>query len=183
MEIKENFNDQIKPYLKQNENVIWASKPKKTFIYLPSDLFSVLMGILWLLIAVFWFVFAYIGLKEGVDKTSITYIVLSVPFALVGVWLIVGKNILFAYKRKSILYSITNKRVLVINIKKEYCEEYLFTDIGSANISKGKDGIISIYFFKDKQSTKKFSTSGIFGIEEPSENALKFIQDKVRKSR
>jgi len=172
------YNAQIKPYLIQGENVIMYTRPKKRFMYLPSDLFSILRGILWLAVAGFWLAFSVINFQ---DTKNAFFIIISIPFILTGIWLIVGRNILLAIQRRHIIYTITNKRVLIINTDKEFCEEFNYSDIGSLSIKKYKDNTGSIFFYKDKneQGKNKLSTSGIFGICEV-EKALDILKTKVR---
>ena len=180
MDINQAPSEVVKPYLKENENVLWADKPAKSFIYLPSDLFSALIGAFWILFSIFWLSLTIKPALEGGTGNDILLPYLSIPFFVIGLWFVIIKNIVTAYKRKYIIYAITNKRVLTIHRKKEYSEQYLFTDIACAEIKENSDGTGSVFFFSSKSSDKKYSTSGIFAVSD-IKRVSEIIFKKVRK--
>ncbi len=180
MDINQAPKEIVKPYLKENETVLWADKPAKRFIYLPADLFSILIGGFWILFSMFWLSLTIKPALEGATGTEMLLPYLSIPFFVIGLWFVIVKNIATAYKRKYIIYAITNKRVLIVYRNKGYLEQYLFTDIASAEVKEGKDQIGSVFFFSSKSSNKKYSTTGIFGIGD-IKKVSEIIFKKVRK--
>lgn len=158
----------IKPYLKENETVLWSDIPSKSFIYLPSDLFSVLIGGFWILFSMFWLALTIKPALDGGSGSEALMPYLAIPFFVIGLWFVVIKNIVNAFKRRQMVYAITNKRVLAIYTSKGYLEQYLLTDIACAEVKKSNDGTGSIFFFSNN-STKKYSTSGIFAINNVNE--------------
>ena len=176
MAILNEYKEYITPYLQEKENILWCDKPTKKFLYVPADIFSVIMGAFWILFSAFWFVLTF----SSESSSSITPYI-AIGFFVAGLWFLVLKNVLEAIKRSNIVYAITNKRVLVINTTKEYCEQYEISDIEEIDTRK-RGQIGSIFFFFEKHSTKKYSTIGIFGINN-IEDVEAIILSKVRKKK
>lgn len=169
MEISQALKEQITPYLNEKESIIWADRPKKAFIYLPSDVFSIIIGIFWILFSAFWLFLTIGPALNGEQGSAQALPYASIAFFLVGLWFIIIKNVMVALKRRHLVYVITNKRVLVINENSEYYEQYLFSDIRHAEITRSKKDIGSIYFFFEKNKTKKYSNAGIFAVDNITE--------------
>jgi hypothetical protein len=170
----------LKPYLKEDEKVLWADIPAKSFVYLPSDLFSALIGVFWILFSIFWLVLTINPALEGASGTEALMPYLSIPFFIVGLWFVIIKNLIIAIKRRQLVYAITNKRVVAVYTSKEYLEQYLIVDIACAEVKENKNGTGSIFFFSNKNTNKKYSTSGIFAINNVKE-VSEIIFKKVRK--
>ncbi len=179
MEISQALKEQIFPYLSGNETIIWASKPKKSFIYIPSDIFSIVIGIFWILFSAFWLALTIGPALDGEQGSAQALPYVSIAFFIVGIWFIIIKNIMRATKRRHLVYVITSKRVLAIYSNSEYYEQYQLSDICYAEVKKDNDDVGSVYFFFEKNTTKKYSNIGIFAVSD-IDNVSKIIFKKVR---
>lgn len=175
------YEKYIRPYLKSSETIMWANKPVKNLIYLPADLFSIILGAFWIAFSLFWVAFTITpALKQGAEAVTIIMPFLSIPFFIFGLWNVILKNLFRLKVRKQAIYAITNKRILTIHFEKGYAEQYLFSEIARIEVKADKKGIGSIFFFSSTDGKKRLSTSGIFGVENIQEVA-KIVEERMRK--
>ena len=158
------LRNEVKPYLKENEEILWCDKPKKLFTPTLPEVAEIVLGIVWIIFCVFWLVMGL--LAERTDWASKIFPYLAIPFSGLGFWFSLIKPILLSLRRKKIIYAVTNKRVLVARMGGlAYVEEYAYKDVGDMQIRVNKDGTGTIYLFAEKMDNKKrYTTSGIFGI-------------------
>ena len=171
--------EEINPYLSANEKVLWIDKPEKRFIIAGAEIFNVLFGIFWFAFAAFWLIVTLVS-----PDASPVMPFFSIPFFLVGIWLILGKHIVEAIKRKRIIYVITNRRVLIATVKKDdgFVEEIKYSDISYVEMKEIKDDIGSIFFFSTPKDPKKklLSSTGLLGIKN-LKSAYEILQERLEK--
>lgn len=159
------LKSEIKPYLKEKEEILWCNKPVKLFTPTLPEVAEIALGIVWICFCVFWLVMGL--LSDKTDLASKIFPYLAIPFSGVGFWFSLIKPSLLCIRRRKIVYAVTNKRVLVARIgRMEYVEEYLYKDIGDMQMRE-KNNIGTVYLFAEKMDDKKrYTTSGIFGIND-----------------
>lgn len=127
--------------LSDGEEILWAGQPAAWVI---------LSGVDWLLIpititigfytlgrAAFTFM-VYFG--SGGQRVSLLSLVGAVPFALVGLYLTLGRFIYKCWRKKHTYYAVTNKRVLVLLDRRYLMGEYI-VNIPGLHVSAGSSGI------------------------------------------
>ena len=171
---------EIKPYLKDNEEILWCQRPVKLFTPTLPDVAEMALGVIWIAFCVFWLVMGLLG--EKTDLASRIFPYLAIPFSGIGFWFSLIKPIIKTVRRKSVLYAITNKRALVASTGRiEYVEEYCFKNVGDMQIRVNKDGSGTIYMFAEKMDDKKrYTTSGLFGIE-GVEAVCQLLKERIEK--
>ena len=177
MEISSELLTEISPYIGQNEKILWCDKPVKNFIIAGAEIFNVLFGAFWLAFSIFWLIMTL------VDKNSGALPYFSIPFILLGLWLVLFKHLVQAVKRKKIIYVVTNKRVLVVTTgKEEFVEEFCYSDIAEIDMKADKNGIGSVFFYSSPKDPKKkvLTSSGIFGIKDTSV-VFEIINERLEK--
>jgi hypothetical protein len=98
---------QLEPYLRPNERLLWCGRPDPDVIFSPRDVFLVPFSLMWGGFALFW---------EGaviVGGTNALFIAWGVPFVLVGLYMIFGRFIVKKRWKRSAAYGVTDQRALV----------------------------------------------------------------------
>ena len=86
--------DFCKRMLTQGEYVIWKGKPEKGRLFSRNDIVMIPFSLVWCGFAVFWFVSA---LSMG---APIPFAMFGIPFICVGLYLVFGRFIHTAHRRK-----------------------------------------------------------------------------------
>lgn len=93
-------------YLTVDEQTIWQGEPEKGHYLTQSDIFLIPFSLLWCGFALFWEIAALSSGGSGF------FGLFGLPFILVGLYLVFGRFIHTAAKRKNSAYVITNKRII-----------------------------------------------------------------------
>ena len=99
--------DFCKPYITQDEYILWKGKPEKGHLITGGDMIMMIFGIFWLS---FCFFFEYSIIQS---QSSLFFILWGIPFILVGLYLVFGRLIQKIYLRNKIFYVITNKKIMI----------------------------------------------------------------------
>ena len=95
-------------YLLPLERVLWTGRPKQGLALHPSDLFMIPFSLLWLAIVLF--MMAGTWNVEGAASFDAVLIV----FVVIGLYFALGRFVHDAIIRRSIVYAVTDHRVLVL---------------------------------------------------------------------
>lgn len=95
-----------RPYLVNGEYILWKGKPEKKNIFTSADVFMIPFSILWCGFALFWEITAIMS------DAPFFFAIFGIPFIIVGLYLVFGRFIHAAYKRKRTAYVITNKKII-----------------------------------------------------------------------
>jgi hypothetical protein len=106
----------IKPALLDGENVLWTGRPDPSIVFHAQDTFMIPFSLLWGTFAVFWEagVTGFWGQFAHPRGPSLFMILWGIPFVAIGQYMIWGRFILAAWKKKRTFYAVTNRRVLVV---------------------------------------------------------------------
>jgi hypothetical protein len=98
---------QLQPYLRPDERLLWSGRPDPDVVFSPRDVFLIPFSLMWGGFALFW---------EGaviVKGTNAFFIAWGVPFVLIGLYMIFGRFIAKKRWRRSAAYGLTDQRALV----------------------------------------------------------------------
>lgn len=93
----------IKSELNSSEQLLWAGQPRSGIVFRLNDAYMIPFSLLWAGFA------CYSMFKRQ------TLDLVGVPFVLIGLYLVVGRFFVEAWKRKRIFYGITTERVIAIS--------------------------------------------------------------------
>ena len=103
MNYNKNDFDFCKSYMIADERIIWKGKPD-TKIRFAQDLSNIIFAVFWLGFSIFW--------CTGVAASGTGMWIMGIPFVAIGVYLLVGRPIHSAIKRKNTAYVITNMKII-----------------------------------------------------------------------
>jgi hypothetical protein len=97
----------LEPYLRPGEQLLWCGRPDPAVVFSAADIITVPFGLIWLGIALGWVITAKsVGAPHA-------FILLGLPFILIGLYLVVGRFAVRLVRRRRTLYAITGERVIV----------------------------------------------------------------------
>ncbi len=157
----------FQPDLLQSETIEWSGQPETSVNFNRTDIFLIPFSLLWggfALFALVALIFSWFaGTREA--ESIIGYLVgifMIVFFAIIGVYLIVGR---FAYKKwqkRRTHYALTNKRALVLSLSFGRKIQGIFLDrLPTINKSVRHNGIGTIYFGSPSWITAIYGNSGL----------------------
>jgi len=103
----EDLRQRFAPYLLPDEKVLWTGRPDPAKHFGASDVLLVPFSLLWGGFAIFWLVTA---LMEG---APVAYALFGLPFVALGLYLIFGRFIYKANRKRHTVYGLTEGRALV----------------------------------------------------------------------
>jgi hypothetical protein len=116
---RESIYQDLQPELTAGESIAWAGQPSGKVVFHAQDVMMIPFSLVWGGFALFWEagVLGFVGLSNTKPGASAPWFmaVFGIPFVLIGQYLIWGRFLHVAWKKKNIYYAVTNKRVLVVN--------------------------------------------------------------------
>lgn len=106
----------IQPELISGESVLWAGQPNARVIFHREDVALIPFSLLWGGFAIFWEagVSGFWGSGQHPGNSWLIGIIFGVPFVLIGQYLIWGRFIYAAWKKRRTHYAVTERRVIVV---------------------------------------------------------------------
>lgn len=98
---------QLGPYLRSGERLLWAGVPDPDVTFTPRDAFLVPFSLLWAGFSIFWELSAW-------SAGPVFFRIWGVPFVAIGLYIVFGR---FIYKRRAkrrTAYGITADRAIVV---------------------------------------------------------------------
>lgn len=95
--------------LEQGETLLWAGPARRGLKLVPVDAFLIPFTAIWLGLVILWEV---IVLTNGAPWY---FLLIVIPFFLVGVYMLVGRFVIDARQRESTYYGVTDKRVVIVS--------------------------------------------------------------------
>lgn len=105
--------ESFRPYLLSGERVLWTGQPKQGVMLSGRDTFLIPFSLLWGGFAIFWNVGVWSFPSDG-EGPGLFFKLWGLPFLVAGVYLIIGRFFHDAQIRKSLLYAVTDQRILVL---------------------------------------------------------------------
>ena len=96
------------------ESIAWSGKPNPRIIFHSSDAFLIPFSLLWGGFSIFWEL-GVSGIGFTKDPNPSYFMMLwGIPFVLAGQYFIWGRFLYAAWKKRRVLYAVTNRRVIVL---------------------------------------------------------------------
>jgi hypothetical protein len=91
-----------------NERELWSGSPRGGIVLRPADAFHIPFSVLWAGFAFFW--------EATALKTDASgfFALWGIPFVLVGLYIVVGRFFVDAWRRGRTLYQLTSDRVVIM---------------------------------------------------------------------
>jgi hypothetical protein len=122
----------IQPELTSGESILWAGQPSTRVVFHKEDLFLIPFSFLWSGFAIFWegAVAGYWG-SSGTSSAHpwVFGMIWGIPFVVIGQYMIWGRFLYGAWKKKRTHYAVTNRRVIVVQDgwKRQMASNYIDT--------------------------------------------------------
>lgn len=98
---------ELQQYLDENENLIWAGRPKTGIVFRTADIFLIPFSVSWCGFAIFWFTSA---LTSG---APFFFAMFGIPFVIIGLIFVFGRFIIDAKQRENTVYGLTENRIII----------------------------------------------------------------------
>lgn len=136
----------IKPYLVNDEYILWKGKPEKGNIFIRREIITSLFGLFWLAFSLFW--------EASAIKSSgsLFFALWGIPFICIGLYLVFGRFIQTAYLRNKTFYVVTNKKLIIK--KGNRITMYDGKDLPPMDIEIHKNGNGTIFFCEEVYTRK-----------------------------
>ena len=121
----------LQPELISGESLLWTGQPNPRIVFHKEDLYLIPFSLLWGGFAIFWeaSVAGYWGTGARSGTPWILGMIWGVPFVLMGQYIIWGRFVYAAWKKRRTYYGVTNRRVLVVQngCKRQMASAYIDT--------------------------------------------------------
>jgi hypothetical protein len=137
----------FQPELVADERVVWTGRPDPTRLLNRADIGLIPFSLLWGGFALAFFFQAVTGRAEADTPT----ILMGAVFAVVGLYFIVGRFLVKAFRKRHTFYAVTDRRVLVL------------TDLGRRSLNAaliGQIPAIQKHVRTDGVGSLRFGTGG-----------------------
>lgn len=149
-----------RPYLLEDEYILWKGRPEKGNIFRQGDLMMVLFALMWLAFSVFWEI---IALRSAFGGGGPVFLALwGLPFVAIGLYLLFGRFLQTIYLRDKTFYVITNKKIIVKSGRKITLREGKDLPPMDVMIHKNGNGTI---LFSETYDTRRGSRRVYFMLE------------------
>jgi hypothetical protein len=116
MKIDQASYEAIQPELTSGETALWAGQPNTSVIFHREDIFLIPFSLLWGGFAIFWElgVAGYWGSGSNSGQQWVFGMIWGIPFVLIGQYVIWGRFLVAAWKKRRTYYAVTTRRVIVV---------------------------------------------------------------------
>ena len=106
----------VQPDLTPGESVLWAGRPSSAVVFHKEDWLLIPFSLMWGGFAIFWEMTAtgYWSPNSSPARAPGFFVLWGIPFVLIGQYLIWGRFLYAAWKKKRTYYAVTSRRVIVI---------------------------------------------------------------------
>lgn len=151
----------IREDLLSGETIKWTGQPDLSVLFDNADLVLIPFSLFWVGFMIFWEIDALFGEHGSSDRI---FMALSgLPFTLIGQYLLWGRFVYKAWKKKRTYYAITNMRVLIVVqwARGKSLHAVYLKDILAANKSVGRNGIGTLVFATSIRETRQWGNFGM----------------------
>jgi hypothetical protein len=103
----------IQPELVSGETLLWAGRPVQGIVLHKQDLYLIPFSLFWGGFSLLWEA-GVSGVLASLKQTDTIGILWGIPFVLVGQYLIWGRFLYAAWKKRVTYYAVTDRRVITI---------------------------------------------------------------------
>lgn len=132
--------DFCKPYIADNEYILWEGAPEKGLTFTSRDFVLLPFSLFWLAFSLFW---EFSAIRS---TGSLFMVIWGLPFVGVGIYLLFGRFLQTAFLRRKTYYIITNQKLIIRTGSK--VKIYRSDDLPPMNIQLHKDGTGTILFWE-----------------------------------
>ena len=142
----------VQPELNPGETILWAGQPNPRVIFHKQDLTLIPFSLMWGGFAIFWEagvagLWGSSGTHSGGPWTL--GLIWGIPFVIIGQYLIWGRFVYAAWKKKRTHYAITNRRVIVVQNGRNRQVASAYIDALPTLVKEEREnGIGSLYFMQ-----------------------------------
>lgn len=101
-----------KPYLQSGERILWTGAPATGLRFRPRNLALSLFGLFFFAFSAFWIRMAS-SMMSDIEGIFAVFPWFGLPFALVGLHMLLGQYFWDAYRRSKTTYAISNKHAFI----------------------------------------------------------------------
>ncbi len=151
-----------KHFESEHEELIWTGVPGRGIIFHMIDAFLIPFSLLWGGFAIFWEIMV---IASG---APLFFALFGLPFVAVGLFLIVGRFVWDARRRRHTMYALTNKRVIFrTGVRTKTISTISLIAVKEVSLKLKPDGRGTITFFTHTTGvavTKALSGFQLFGV-------------------
>lgn len=100
--------------LTSGEHLLWTGRPDPGKIFSAQDIFQIPFSLLWGGFALFWNLMVWAG------SAPIFFRLWGLPFLFMGIYMIVGRFIYKAWRKRGTYYAVTDKRLMILSMGLRY---------------------------------------------------------------
>lgn len=105
----------INTELSNGERLLWSAQPRQGIVFRPIDWFLIPFFLLWMSPAVG---MLFVGEENVQNNTTLPFLVIPLIFVFVGLYMLVGRFLIDAKRRKRTFYGLTDKRAIIASQNK-----------------------------------------------------------------
>jgi hypothetical protein len=139
----------VLPELTSGETVLWAGQPNASVIFRKEDVFLIPFSLLWGGFALFWegSVAGYWGPSNKSHEPWLFGLIFGGVFVVIGQYVIWGRFVTSAWKKRRTHYAVTNRRVIAVQngFSRKMASAYLDT-LPTLFKEGGRGGVGSLMF-------------------------------------
>jgi len=146
-------SDMIHGFLKNGESLLWSGQPLKGLRLQTKDAFLIPFSIFWCGFAIFWelmalgILFRKNSFGGSTSLVSGIFPLFGLPFVIIGLYLLFGRFIVDALRRKKTYYGVTEQRILIIiGSSSQKVRSFDLKSLTNVNMIKKRDGSGTITF-------------------------------------
>jgi hypothetical protein len=132
---------EIREELRRDERLLWSGQPPQGLRLRASDAFLIPFSLMWGGFAIFW--------ESAViaNGAPLFFMILGVPFVLIGLYLIVGRFWVDARQRAKTYYGLTDSRVIIISgVFSRSTRSLNLRTLSDVAVTRKKNGSGTIWF-------------------------------------
>lgn len=138
--------------LGQGEKLLWSGRPVQGFLLRPRDLVYIPFSLLWGGFAIFWEFMAVRGVwlnpRNSPGFVDYLFPLWGIPFVAAGLYMIFGRFIYDVYVRRTMVYGVTNARVIILTrLFRRSAKSLSLHSLGDITVKEDADGRGTIIFF------------------------------------
>lgn len=127
--------------LNPGERLLWTGQPRRGIVLRPSDAIQIPFSLFWCGFAIFWEVSVVFG------GAPIFMAFFGIPFVLIGLYMLVGRFFVDAFRRRSVIYALTDQRIMVYSgVSVRELKSLNLTALPGLQLSERRDGSGTILF-------------------------------------